>query len=193
MDPLLTERIFFTYRRIKVYSIVNCLMDSLSLRNYSRVNALKEDVGFLEFFINEKPLSEILDLQWRLNDSILDSWTGVLGFSRAEYSKLIKLKQLLRQEITADYLRSVLSSHLSDDEIEYYIDKYNDELADPQIIIYCCAQCGDYDCGGVTVNVDILENAVRWSIGEENKLLAFEFDKYEYYTCLKRQLAKFQK
>jgi hypothetical protein len=53
-------------------------MDILSLRKYCRQSTLI-DREFLEFFVNDKPLSELLDKFYGIKGSILDNWIGILG------------------------------------------------------------------------------------------------------------------
>ncbi len=70
----------------------------------------------------------------------------------------------------------------------YYLSKYREELNDPEIIIYGCAECGDYDCGGITVNIDRTEISVIWLIKDENKDLKFEFEKNLYFSAFDKFL-----
>ena len=140
-------------------------MDILELRRYSRTGGLDiscdrpaaergrwaRDV-FVEFFINDVPLSRLLEDFYGQKECILDNWIGVLGsFGDAEAEKLI-IKQLLGKEAAA-----------------------------PELIIYCCGECGQPDCGGIKVRIDRNGGSVFWTVTDERGDLRFAFDKHQYF------------
>lgn len=138
-------------------------MDTLTLKKYHR----RGNEDFIEFFINDVPLSKLLDQFYGQEKSILENWTGVLGSFRNPNAEKIKIKQLLGKEVT---------------DKDIYYDKTREELADPKIIIYCCGECGDYDCGGITIVIDRNETSVCWTIVDERGNLSFEFNKHAYFA-----------
>jgi hypothetical protein len=72
------------------------------------------------------------------------------------------------------------------------LNKYHDELSMPEVIIYGCAECGDYDCGGIRITIDRPDESVAWKILDENKSLVFEFNKYQYFDTFNGHLKYLQ-
>ena len=152
----------------------------------------KTSNDFLEFFVNDNPLSELLDKFYGSRKSILENSIGVLGLPQNEKAETIKIKQLLGKSVSEKEIRQLYPASWTDNELEWYLDKYNGELSNPEILIYCCAQCGDYDCGGVTVTIDKTQDLVIWTIKEDGKFIQFRFDKYQYFDILGSRLNKLQ-
>ena len=169
--------------------------DNLPKGNTSltKSGSIKTDREFLEFYINDTPLTELLNSFYNQKGSILDNWVGVLGWTTNLPAEMIKIKQLLGKNISDKEIRQVFPASWTDTEFEYYLDKYRDELANPEIIIYCCAECGDYDCGGIAVSIDKTDNSVIWKIIDKEKMLSFQFDKYQYLDILNNRLNHLQK
>lgn len=149
---------------------------------------MKPGTEFLEYFINDKPLSALLDHFYGSKTTILENWIGALGVNPK--SDLIKIKQLLNKEVTDKEIRQVYPAAWTKDEFSGYLDKYRDELANPEILIYCCAECGDYECGGIAVTTAIEDKSVIWTINDGDKALKFEFEKYAYFEVLNNYLRK---
>lgn len=153
---------------------------------------IKSDNQFLEYFINDKPLSELLDKFYNSKTSILENWIGALGSANPK-SDIIKAKQLLGKKVSDKEIREVYPSSWTDDEFQWYLDKYKEELEDPEVLIYCCAECGDYDCGGIAVTISKTETSVVWTIKEASKVLTFEFDMYLYFDVFNKYLNQLSK
>jgi hypothetical protein len=151
---------------------------------------IKTDKVFLEYFINDKPLSELLDEFYNSKTTILKNWIGVLASSDNPKTDIIKVKQLLRKKVADKEIRQVYPSSLTDDDFKWYLDKYRQELENPEILIYCCAECGDYDCGGIAVTIDKTDTSVIWTIQDGDKSLKFEFDKYLYFEVFNEYLLR---
>ena len=169
--------------------------DNLPIGNISltKSGSIKTDIEFLEFYINDTLLTELLNSFYNQKGSILDNWVGVLGWTTNLPAEIIKIKQLLGKNISDKEIRQVFPASWTDIEFKYYLDKYRDELANPEIIIYCCAECGDYDCGGIAVSIDKTDNSVIWKIIDKEKMLSFQFDKYQYFDILNNRLNHLQK
>lgn len=142
----------------------------------------KRPTEFYEFFINGKPLSEILTAFCRLGDSLLDNWVGMLGSFPNKQSELNTIKRLLLKKITEQEIRDAFPKDLDKHDLENGIERYKEELADEEIIIYGCAECGDYDCGGFKIRVSKEENSIVWTYNNEGKILQFHFDKHQYFS-----------
>jgi len=149
---------------------------------------IRSDKEFLEFFIDDRPLSSLLDTFYKSNGSILDNWIGVLGSSANRKDDIIKVKQLLGKSITDKEIRQLYPDNWTDDEFEWYLEKTREELSNPEILIYCCAECGDYDCGGIAITIGKTNNSVIWTISDNDSKLKFEFDKYLYFEVFNRYM-----
>jgi len=152
---------------------------------------IKSEKQFLEYFINDKPLSELLDNFYNSKTTILDNWIGALGLNTK--TDIIKVKQLLKKDVSDKEIRQVFPSTWTDDEFRWHLEKYREELEDPEVLIYCCAECGDYDCGGIAVTIDKTDTSVIWTVKEGDKVLKFEFDKYLYFEVFNNYLRKITK
>ena len=198
-------------------------MDTLSLRKYLRKGSLvdrdtaslkqlakskrlptgnttltnkgveKIEREFLEFFVNDKPLSELLDKFYETKGSILGNWIGVLGSSVNKKAEVIKVKQLLGKSISDKEIRHVYPFEWSVDEFQWYLDKEREQLSDPEVIIYCCAECGDYDCGGIKAKIAKTDSSFLWTFNHEDKQLRFEFNNYHYFDLFDKYLRQLEK
>ncbi len=174
-------------------------MDILTLGEYyyqrgGNSQVVKASRQFIEFYINDKPLSELLNSFYKFKEkSILDNSVGVLGSFSNVALEIVKLNQLIGKEFTEADLKQVRESFpigLDANSIEHCLDGIREEIANPEILIYCCAECGDYLCGGVTVNVKIDDDYVTWIFTNESQKLTFQFNKYSYYNTLKKHMQK---
>lgn len=212
------EGILFCRQRKALNCCLRLKMDTLSIKKYHRQGSLvvkkinsvkriansyklpkgnttltnkgliKSEREFLEFFINDVPLTELLNKFYNQKGSILDNWVGVLGWTTNLQAEVVKLKQLLGKNISDKDIRQVYPAAWTDKEFENYLDRYREELSNPEILIYCCAECGDYYCGGISILIDKTDNSIIWTITENEKRLSFEFDKYIYFETLQRRL-----
>jgi hypothetical protein len=161
-------------------------MHRLKLQPYNT----KADNQFLEYFINDHPLSELLDNFYNSKTTILENWVGALGSSINPMTDIIKVKQLLGKKVTDEEIRQVYPSSWTDQEFKWYLEKYREELENPEVLIYCCAECGDYDCGGIAVTIDRTDTCVIWTIkaSDSDNTLKLEFDKYLYFDVFNKYL-----
>jgi hypothetical protein len=153
----------------------------------------KSEREFLEFYINDTPLSELLDKFYGIKGSILDNWIGILGSFENHKSEIIRVKQLLGKTISDKEIRQTYPSEWSNDDFQWYLEMTRDELSDPEVIIYCCAECGNYDCGGIKARIDKSDNAFIWTFTEEDKQLVFSFNKYQYFDLFDKYLRQLGK
>ncbi len=165
-------------------------MDVLSIRAYQRQtdNSTKVMTSFLEFFINDKSLSELLDSRFYENGSVLDNWIGVLGWMKNTPAEIVKIKQLMRMHVTDSDIRRIFPNNSTDNEFKNYLQQYRNELANPCVILYCCAQCGDYDCGGIAALLEEEGQTIRWKMGDGKDGLVFTFAKHQYLDVFSERL-----
>ncbi|HNL06336.1 MAG TPA: hypothetical protein PKH93_02110 [Chitinophagales bacterium] len=139
----------------------------------------KKQIEFYEFFINGKPLSQILTEFSKLKSPLLDDLVGVLGFFPNKQLELNTIKKLLLKQITEQDIRNVFPKNLY---VENEIESYKEELAREDIIIYCCVLCGDPDCGGFRIKVHKENDQFVWTYNDEGNILQFHFDIYQYFN-----------
>ena len=173
-------------------------MDTLSLKKYQRSGtgvgkhnqAVRPRPPFMEFFINDTPLSKLLDDFYQSKETILDNWIGVLGTTLYPKLDLIKVKHFLGKTVTDKEISQALLPPFPKDQREYQMHLIREELEDPEILIYCCAECGSRDCGGIAVTIRRLEDRVIWLIREDMRELRFTFNKHQYYTVFEHYMEK---
>ncbi|HQI46296.1 MAG TPA: hypothetical protein PLC59_09580 [Bacteroidales bacterium] len=168
-----------TAKPIDLFSKIKTAFRNATLTN-ERIN--KNPTEFYEFFINDKPLSGILTEFCKLENSLLDNWIGVLGSFPNKQPELIKIKRLLLEQITEKEIGDLFPLDLEKYYLDTGIDNYKEELADEEIIIYCCAECGDYDCGGFKIKVEKDKDTFVWTYNDEGRILQFHFDKKQYFN-----------
>jgi len=161
-----------------------------SLTNKGLVRFERE---FLEFFINDQPLSEMLDKFYPGKEHLLDNWIGILGSFENHRAEIMRVKQLLKKNISDVEIRKAYPAEWSDSEFQWYLEKEREILLDPDVIIYCCAECGDYDCGGIRVKIDKSDDAFIWTFTEGGKRLTFAFDKYQYFELFDKYIRQLEK
>ncbi len=177
--------------RIKKYRWHGPVIDRKvnSLRKAAVKGIVKTEPEFLEYFVNEVPLSEQLNKFYNSEKGILHNWIGALGFP--DQVNIVKVKQLLGKTVTDKDIRNLYPApDWTDDEFEWYLEKQREELEVPEILVYCCAACGDYDCGGIAVTIDRKEASIIWKFNQNGNTLSFEFDKHSYYNVFKKYLQK---
>lgn len=164
-------------------------MDFLNLKPFNK-KAGNITHAFLEFCINDTPLSLLLDNCNTYGDSLLLNYTGVLGSEVFANGEWIKLHQLMQKQVTDADIRKAIPNRFSPKETRQLVEEYLHELMAPEVIIYCCAECGDYYCGGIKVIIEVQEATVTWSVCDMPAPLVFTFDKYQYYQVLKDRMNK---
>jgi len=173
-------------------------MDTLSLNKYQhplvasgkQIQSGRPRPPFIEFFINGSPLSALIDDFYQSKGTILDNWIGVLGTSKNAKVDIIKVKQLLGKTVTDKEIKQVFPSTFTDLELQYETACILEELEDPEILIYCCAECGSRDCGGIAVAISRMDDKVIWTIKEGSRELQFAFNKHLYFNVLNGYMEK---
>lgn len=157
-------------------------MDTIDLKIYNRTYGFV-DRKFYEFYINDKPLSSLITEFCNLDKSLLENWVGVLGSFQNRQSELNKIKRLLLKQISEQEILDIFPKGLDKYYLDHGIEDYKKELADQEIIIYGCAECGDYGCGGYAIKIDKQEELIIWTFNDEGNILQFHFDKHQYFNA----------
>lgn len=153
----------------------------------------KSNLNFFEFYIDEIPLSRRLDEFYNNKLPLIDNWVGMLGAFENKEAEKVKIKQLLLKDIKKEDLSNVFPKTLDKRELENCIENYKEELADEEVIVYGCAECGDYQCGGYGVKIDKDNDCFIWKFKNDKETLQFKFNKYEYYEELDKYLKRINK
>jgi len=164
-------------------------MDKLELRSVSVLNADSKQVAipdYVEFYINDKPLSELINKTFKPEDAVLSKFTSVLGTMELTNFDRLKVKQLLGNKITkADVNTLFPTPHF--DQAPIF-----DELKLPEILVYCCAECADYKCGGYSIQLQPGPDTIGWKLVSGDQKLEFTFSKKEYISELSGYIAELE-
>ena len=161
--------------------VLNKIKTAFCNTSQTKDGLIKRPTEFYEFFINDKPLSEILTEFCSLDNSLLNNWVGVLGSFSNRQCELNTIKRILLKEITEQEIMAVFPKDLEKYYLDNAIESYYEELADEEINIYACAECGDYGCGGFKIKVDKVNDTIIWTYNDEGNILQFHFDKHQYF------------
>ncbi len=141
---------------------------------------------FIEIFINDQQLSDLLTTFLAYHDSLLKYWVGVLGSFPDKQAELFTLKRLLLEPITDEEIRSALPKDSKEKQIEERFKWHKEHLLNDLILIYCCHECGNFECGGINVKIDQKNDTIIWTFFEnelrrtKGKTLQFHFEKSQY-------------
>ncbi|WP_435261859.1 hypothetical protein [Tenacibaculum sp. nBUS_03] len=161
----------------KIYNQTNSYDDEVEVQTLDG-NLSKVFQNFYEIFINDRPLSFILDEYFENKTPIIYNWVGMIGAFRKKLD-LITIKLLLKQEVEKSDVILLYSKNkeLKKTEInqiiEEYgpeIDQYFEECKNENIHIYGCPKCGEREHGGYFVNVKKEKGYYQWEFYNKNNL-----------------------
>lgn len=160
-------------------------MDTLELQSVSLLEDDSEKAAisdYVEFFVNGIPLSDQINEILKPKKPVLTNYTSVLGTMELSNFDRLKIQQLLRKKVSDSDLENLFPASQFDQKI------IADELALDKVLIYCCAECGDYKCGGFFVKITEESDAVFWNLNHNGKELKFQFPRAEYASELEEYL-----
>jgi hypothetical protein len=137
---------------------------------------------YVEFIVNEEPLSELLNQHFGYKPPLLAKFTSTLGTMELVSSDQLKIEQLLGHTITEKELEKFFPAKHFDQK------PILEELAHDKVLIYCCAECGDYKCSGIFARITKGPGSYTWLFEDNGKQLTFEFEKEAYEQVLKHYL-----
>lgn len=155
-------------------------MNSLDIRRYKPPG---KAIECMEYFIDEKPLSEHLKNLNKTN--VFDKWISAFSIPSNVGIERLKAKHLMNKRVSDDEIRRLYDV---DENIEWHVQKHREELNNSEVLLYCCAECGDYDCGGIATEITFTDKSIIWFFGGETDPLTFEFDKFKYFSVFNRFL-----
>lgn len=153
---------------------------AVSLLNYDPAKIAIPD--YVDFCINGQPLADIIDESGALDAPLLSKFTSVLGTMEETNFDRLKILQLKGEAISKNALEALFPAAQFDQRPIW------DELKLKKVLLYCCAECGDYKCGGYFVSIKIDQSMVEWNLDVNGKMFQFRFDKSHYMTELDNYL-----
>lgn len=147
--------------------------------------------NFFEFHVNNKPLISIISSHYwesttNVNSDFFNSYVGCLG-SFGKFWDEISIKILLKEAFTEEQCQRLFDMFKSN-HVEKEISKSEEEIKDiivktivDDFLFYCCQDCGDSGCGGITLTINKTDDKVIWT---DNKKILIHFDSSQYEEAL---------
>lgn len=162
-------------------------MDTLELQSVTSLGDQNNKVAiaeYVEFFVNGIPLSDQINEIIKPKKPVLSNYTSVLGTMELTNFDRLKIQQLLNKKVTDSELENLFPAAHFDQKV------IADELDLDKVLIYCCAECGDYKCGGFFVRISESPESISWTLNHSGKKMEFTFDKSEYQAELNGYLSE---
>ena len=172
------------YRTISFISHIKNILNPFK----SKSLANKSPLTFVEYYINGKTLSEVLNHLNEQPENLLNNWIGALGSFKPSQHEINHLKRLMLQPLSNAEIRSVFPSNSDYKTLENGLVRYQEELDDDDILLYVCKECGDYACNGIKVNISEENDCIIWQLKNSANGLKFKFDKIQYLTVFESYL-----
>lgn len=161
-------------------------MDTLELQSVTSLGDQNNKVAiaeYVEFFVNGVPLSDQINEIIKPKKPVLSNYTSVLGTMELTNFDRLKIQQLLNKKVAPVKLEELFPAEHFDQKV------IADELSLDKVLIYCCAECGDYKCGGFFVRISETPESISWSLNHSGKNMEFTFDRSEYQAELNGYLS----
>jgi hypothetical protein len=150
-----------------------------------------------EFYIDDQPLINIIsncywDHEANEESQFFNSHIGCLGgfgfFWDQIYVSILTNKEFSQNQIEKLFELFKRNFKYSDDpmSIQKVCDKIVSNIRD-QFLMYCCQDCGDSGCGGLTLNIKREGNMIVWT---DNEKIKIQFNKIEYEEVFQDFLKK---
>ncbi len=152
---------------------------------------------FHEFYIDDKPLIQFIgEAYWKKKlpgdnpfHYFFDTHVGCLG-SFGKHWDDIFIQVLLKRNFKKKQIDFILEKSCLDDL--HHPSMTNKEMKNQiiedtrnEFLFYCCQDCGDAGCGGITFNIIKENHLITWS---DDDKLKFTFDYYQYESAFKKHL-----
>jgi len=162
-------------------------MDTLELKEVDLrfiKNPKAAILQYVEFFVNDRSLIEIIEDYFQPKKTLLSKFTSVLGTMESLNFDRLKVAQLTNTSVDSKTIEQFFPAKHFDQEPIFA------ELQLPKTLLYCCAECGDFRCSGIFIKVVHNNKYVEWHIFEPefsalektdtSKTLVFKFNAKEY-------------
>ena len=159
-------------------------MDTLELQSVTSLGDANNKVAiaeYVEFFVNGTPLSDQINEIIKPKNPVLSNYTSVLGTMELTNFDRLKIQQLLSKKVGPKKLEELFPAEHFDQKV----------IAD-KVLIYCCAECGDYKCGGFFVKISETPDTISWSLNHSGKNMEFTFNRSEYQAELNGYLSELE-
>jgi len=172
----------------------NDIIDVIDNKDGSKFLKLKSNDGnckirdFYEFYINDQSLINIVSKNyWEIdadeNVGFFNTHVGCLG-SFGKFWDGINVSILTKKEFSKDQIESLEKMFCSDyrvSELSISDKSHKEQLVEDitnGFLLYCCQDCGDFDCGGITFEIKRVGDNMIWT--DNSKIeIQFNFDEYK--------------
>jgi len=113
---------------------------------------------YVEFIVNGKPLSDLINEKFNLGKPVFSKFTSVLGTMELTNFDRLKIHQLLAHPVKEKDVEKLFPADNFDQE------PILEELELDKILLYCCAECGDYRCSGCFAKITKGPKSFTWII-----------------------------
>lgn len=145
-------------------------------QGYTKIN------NFFEFYVNDVPLSQILDKFFNNSETLLNNQNGQIGYYKNSFNfdKLV-INSFLKKPITSKDL-SVFSKEGKEEWFLDFVDEQNKAINEDAFFrFYICSVCGDGYCHLTLGKVIKNEKTFSWIFENfKEETLKFEFDSDSY-------------
>jgi|GEM_PF-5931169 len=198
-SKLSLKRINNIERQIKLYE--NNISEIIDEQNSVKLLNFKSNSGstrirdFYEFYINDKSLLNIISENYwtksaNENSEFFNTNIGCLG-GFGYFWDDINICILRKKEFTKhqeNELFRMFKSNYKTSKFSFSNQKTKDQIVTDvrnNFLFYCCQDCGDSGCGGISLDIKIINNYIIWT---DNEKIEITFDLIEYTEVLKKYL-----
>ena len=169
----------FALQRENITKVIEDQVMSASYFQYITGNRSGYLRDFFEFYVDDQPLISIISQHYWSCEAGTDSdffntHVGCLG-SFGSFWDEIHIQILLQQAFTTKQSQKLLE----------VCKQQTIEQIRNDFLFYCCQDCGDIECGGITFNIERKGSKIIWT-DQEN--ITIQFDASEYKQALQKYL-----
>jgi len=182
-------------RQINLYNhkIVE-ILDAENSSKYLVYNSGEKSItlrDFYEYYIDGQPLINIIskyywNIQASENSEFFNSYVSCLG-SFGLFWDEISVSILTKKEFNSTQIKtlvSLLKSNYINSTGQVSIQNLQGQIIKDvrdNFLMYCCQDCGDSDCGGITLNINKKNDTTIWT---DNDNIEIHFNTVEYEQVL---------
>ena len=149
---------------------------------------------FYEYYIDDQPLINILSkYYWNIeaneNSKFFNTHVGCLGGFGLFWDE-ISISILTNKDFNSAQVRSLVNifrSNLIDSANYTSIQSRVIKHVRENFLMYCCQDCGDSGCGGISLNIEKGNNTTIWT---DNDKIEIHFNTTKYNQVLQQFISK---